>query len=194
LVPPGVDEFPPVAEADLRQAMPVLATVGATLMVHAELPQYVLAPTDGDGRHYAAYLASRPPVAETEAVELVSRLAAEYGTRVHIVHVSSAESLAVIRPERLADWMSAAPARLAGLALVKGSIAAGCDADIVVWDPEETITVREDRLFNRHKLTPYLGRTLYGRVRATFVGGQVAYRDDVVSATPAGRLLTRERQ
>jgi allantoinase len=57
-------------------------------------------------------------------------------------------------PERLAQWMSAAPALLAGLESRKGSIAPGRDADFVVWDPDATYTVDPARLHNRHTLTP----------------------------------------
>src|SRR6185436_14677684 len=38
LVPSGVEEFPNVTEADLRQAMPVIARLGLPLLVHAEHP------------------------------------------------------------------------------------------------------------------------------------------------------------
>ena len=93
LVPSGVEEFPCVTEADLRIAMPVLAKLDATLMVHAELPEHINPIPSGDPRAYATYLASRPPVAETAAAHLVIRLAEEFGTRVHIVHVSSPETL-----------------------------------------------------------------------------------------------------
>src|SRR4051812_48851303 len=41
LVPSGVEEFPGVSEADLRIAMPVIAALDATLMVHAELPEHI---------------------------------------------------------------------------------------------------------------------------------------------------------
>ena len=40
LVPSGVDEFPAVGEADLREALPILARRGVPLLVHAELPEY----------------------------------------------------------------------------------------------------------------------------------------------------------
>lgn len=97
LSPSGVDEFPNVSEADLREAMPVLARLGATLLVHAEWPAALEAAAaaigEADPRAYATYLASRPPEAEIAAVELLVRLSRELGTRVHVVHVSAAEAL-----------------------------------------------------------------------------------------------------
>ena len=77
-----------------------------------------------------------------------------------------------LKPERIAQWMSAAPARLAGLQNRKGALAAGYDADIVVWDPETRFVVDPTELLHRHKLTPYAGRELFGKVSATYVGGR----------------------
>jgi allantoinase len=300
LAPSGVEEFPMVGAEDLRTALFALARLGAPLMVHAELPQYLETPS-GDPRRYASYLASRPVRAETEAIHLVVRLAEESRARVHVVHMSAAESIAVLRrarahgvrvsaetcphyltfaaeeiadgatelkcappiraslhrealwqalatgdldvvvtdhspcpPElkakrsgdffaawggisslqlglsavwdgartrghaipRIAEWMSAAPARLVagGLDTRKGAITPGYDADLVVWDPEATLVVREVELLHRHRLTPYLGRSLRGRVTATFVGGRVAYIDGEVSELPVGRILTRDER
>jgi allantoinase len=77
--------------------------------------------------------------------------------------------------ERMAQWLSAAPARLAALDARKGSIAAGKDADLVVWDPEAEFLVDERRLHQRHKRTPYAGLTLRGRVMETYARGRVVY-------------------
>jgi allantoinase len=77
-----------------------------------------------------------------------------------------------LKPERIAQWMSAAPARLAGLQNRKGALAAGYDADIIVWDPETRFVVDPTELLHRHKLTPYAGRELFGKVSATYVGGR----------------------
>ena len=77
-----------------------------------------------------------------------------------------------MKPERIAQWMSAAPARLAGLHARKGALAAGYDADIVLWDPDARFVVDASRLTHRHKLTPYDGREMFGRITATYVGGQ----------------------
>jgi allantoinase len=79
--------------------------------------------------------------------------------------------------ERVAEWLSAAPARLAGLAGRKGAIAPGLDADLAVWDPETESIVDEAALCQRHKCTPYAGRVLKGRVVATLARGRVVYGD-----------------
>ena len=71
----------------------------------------------------------------------------------------------------LARWCSEAPARLAGLQR-KGAIATGNDADFVVWSPEETFTITKEIIRHRHKVTPYLGATLQGVVKETWVAGR----------------------
>ncbi|MFL6195946.1 MAG: allantoinase AllB [Thermoanaerobaculia bacterium] len=107
LVPSGVDEFQHVEEKDLREALPVLARLGAPLLAHAELPGPIEAAAgvwDGAGpaglREYGRYLRSRPDAAEAEAVELLVRLCRETGARIHVVHVSSAEVLPILRQAR----------------------------------------------------------------------------------------------
>jgi allantoinase len=99
LVPSGVDEFPQVGEPDLREAMPVLARRGVPLLAHAELESPVGA-SAGDPRRYATYLASRPPSWENDAIRLLVRLCRETGCAVHIVHLSSAEALAILADGR----------------------------------------------------------------------------------------------
>ncbi|MEP6989463.1 MAG: allantoinase AllB [bacterium] len=295
LVPSGVDEFPCVTETDLRAALPILASLGATLLVHAELPEHIAPMPDGDPRAYATYVASRPPSAEVEAVALVIRLAAEFDARVHIVHLSSHHSLPLLRAARvrgvqvsaetcphylafraedvgaghtefkcappirdsatrealwaavlggdialiasdhspcppdmksprdgdffqawggiaslqlglpatwhhargrgadvawIADRMSVAPARLAGIASRKGRLAAGLDADIVIWSPDATVDVDTLTLYHRHPVTPYRGLALTGAVRATFVGGEQVFGDGRITDRLPGRLVT----
>jgi len=89
----------------------------------------------------------------------------------------------------IVEWMAAAPARLAGLAARKGSLAPGFDADFVVWRPEETFEVRPEALQHRHKLTPYAGRTLFGRVEATFLRGEKIYEMGRFVGPPRGEIL-----
>lgn len=87
-------------------------------------------------------------------------------------------------PADVCEWMSAAPARLAGLP-AKGAIAQGRDADLVVWDPDATFTVDPTKLHHRHPLTPYAGMSLHGVVERTWLRGRP------VGPRPAGRLLER---
>jgi len=79
---------------------------------------------------------------------------------------------------QIQEWMSAAPARFVHFDHRKGSLAEGMDADLVVWDPDATVLVQQSMIQHRHKLTPYLGRTLYGAVRRTFVRGQLVFAQD----------------
>ena len=271
LVHSGVEEVPNVDERGLREAARELAPTGAPLLVHAELPEHLHEP-EGDPAAYATYLQSRPNAAEDAAIEMVLRVCRETGARMHIVHLSSASALVILRRSRaenlpltaettphylhfeaesvpaghteykcappiressnreglwrgladglielvvsdhspctpqlkqgdfitawggiasmqlllpvvwtnasargfgvhdLARWCSAAPARLAGLNS-KGAIAPGRDADFVVWSPEETFVVTPGMILHRHKVTPYLGATLKGVVKETWVGG-----------------------
>ena len=95
----GVDEFAPVTEKDLRDALPHLARSNLPLLVHAEWPALLKEPA-GDPRAYATWLASRPASAETAAIERLIALADEFGVHVHIVHLSSEDPLPALRAAR----------------------------------------------------------------------------------------------
>jgi allantoinase len=299
LVPSGVPEFEAVSESDLRQAMPELASLGATLLVHSELPGPIdeMLPkiSDANPRKYSTWLRSRPAQAEDEAIAMLIRLSKEFGTRVHVVHLSSSGSVQQLRKakaegvkisvescphylalaseevpdgatqfkcappirerenqERLWDalrsgffdliasdhspappemkcmttgdfmrswggiaslqlglpimWtqaktrgvdipevaklLSSGPAKLAGFSR-KGAIAPGCDADLVVWQPEKSFRVDPQKLHHRHKLTPYAGQTLHGVVQSTFLRGQQIFDSEKILAKESGRVLIR---
>ena len=301
LVHSGVDEFPNVTEKDLRKAMPELARLGATLIVHAELPGPIEAACcqTSDGhveRTYEAFLRTRPRAAENEAVELMIRLGRDTGCHVHIVHHSSADALPMLReakasgvaitaetcphylhftaeeirdaatefkccppirerenreqlwdalrdgtidmvvsdhspcpPEmklceqgdfmkawggissmqlrlpvmwteakqrgftinQLTEWLCAAPARQVGLHQRKGSIAVGCDADIVIWNPDREFQVSSSLIHHRHKVTPYAGEILNGVVEKTFLRGQMVYDGAEFVSNPRGEIILR---
>ncbi|MEY4328255.1 MAG: dihydroorotase, partial [Pseudomonadota bacterium] len=62
------------------------------------------------------------------------------------------------------------------LGIEAGQIAVGQRADLCLFDPEASWTVNEADLRSSGKLTPFLGRTLQGRVSTTLAGGQVVYQ------------------
>ena len=82
-----------------------------------------------------------------------------------------------------------APARLAGLEGRKGAIAAGSDADLIAFDPDEMWMVDAAKLHQRHQVTPYAGRTLQGRVVATWLRGEVVQRDGAFAGAPRGEAI-----
>jgi allantoinase len=303
LIHSGIDGFACVAEEDLRMALTRLRGTGLPLLAHAEVADPVNAATQAvtasgaDWRKYSTYLASRPDAAEVDAIALLIRLAEEFETPIHIVHLSSAEALPLlaearrrgvpisvetcthylwfageeipdgatefkcappirgvanreilwaaleaglidmvttdhspcppamkrreegrwdlawggiaglglalpllwtamarrgVKLERIGDWMAAAPARLAGLGGKKGVFAAGADADIVVFDPDAVWKVAPEHLHFRHKLSPYLGEELQGRVLETWLRGEQIFRAGGFMDSPRGRELVRQ--
>jgi allantoinase len=101
LVPSGVEEFAHVTEADLRAALPELAELKVPLLVHAELldsiAQAAKKISGSDTRRYSTWLASRPRAAENEAIDLVLKLAHEFDARIHIVHLSSSDTIPTLQ-------------------------------------------------------------------------------------------------
>jgi allantoinase len=87
----------------------------------------------------------------------------------------------------LARWMAAEPARLAGCDARKGQITAGHDADFVVFDPDREFILTEDRLHYRHPVSPYLGETLRGVVKATYLRGRPVFADGEFPGEPRGQ-------
>ena len=305
----GIDEFPNVTESDLRKALPILKRHDAKLLVHCELEGPVVGsllsvvgrggrqpdnhqPTT-DNRVYANYLSSRPAKWETDAIALMIRLSEEFDVHVHIVHVSAAETLPLIRdakkrglritaetcphylvfcaeeiPDGATEYKCAPPIRertnnellwealkdgtldfvasdhspappelkeaqsgefmkawggIAGLQFLlpafwtgakergfsledvaqllcenpadflalkqKGRITPGCDADLVIWDPEASFVVKEEEIHHRHKLTPYVGRTLCGAVERTVADGETVFDNGKFNAAPSGDVI-----
>jgi allantoinase len=100
LIDSGIDEFPNVSEQDIRKALPILAKHDVPYLIHAELD----CGKNTDmliGNSYQGFLQSRPKSWENEAIQLMSKLATEAmqqgdKNRIHIVHLSSDEGLAII--------------------------------------------------------------------------------------------------
>lgn len=72
---------------------------------------------------------------------------------------------------RIVDWMGVKQAIEAGLQGHKGEIRVGADADFVVFDPAAESVITESSLLFKHKHSPYLGKTVRGRVEATYLRG-----------------------
>ena len=96
----------------------------------------------------------------------------------------------------LAQWMAAGPAQLAGCGTYKGSIVTGYNADFVVFDPDREFIVTEDKLYYRHAVSPYLGETLRGIVKATYLRGNPVFAAGEFPGEAVGREYpaTRRRQ
>ena len=104
LIYPGCDGFTMIDREQLERALPAIAESGLPLLVHAELArpidQAFANLRDADWRKYETYLASRPDEAELEAIRLMIRLCREYGFRLHIVHLSTAQALPELKAAR----------------------------------------------------------------------------------------------
>ncbi len=96
--------------------------------------------------------------------------------------------------EDLAWWLCSGPAAFAGLAHQKGVITEGMDADLCIWNPEESFKIEESDIRFRHHVTPYLGREVQGKVIATFVRGQNVYDRGNLSKKAVGRQVFREKE
>lgn len=86
-------------------------------------------------------------------------------------------------------WMSAAPAKLAGLDERKGKLAIGYDADIVVWHPEKEFKIVPEIIHFKNKITPYAGMNLRGVVESTYVRGAKVYENGQFAPKAVGKLL-----
>ncbi|MGH3099047.1 MAG: dihydroorotase [Streptosporangiales bacterium] len=77
----------------------------------------------------------------------------------------------------VADRMSARPARIGRLAGHGRPLEAGAPANLTLYNPAATWQVEAERLASRGRNTPYGGRTLPGRVVATFLRGRPTVLD-----------------
>lgn len=100
LLPSGVDEFPEVSVAEMREGMGVLAGLDSLLIVHAEDAHIIEESVQPGSREYAPFLASRPRSAEDAAIAEVIQGAADTGARAHILHLSNGDSLGRIAAAR----------------------------------------------------------------------------------------------
>jgi allantoinase len=100
LVDSGVDEFPPLGAEELDRCLRVLGAFQALLVVHAEDAESVRRAPPAHGGRYADFLRSRPREAENLAVGQVIEGARRTGAPVHVLHLSSADALPLLRGAR----------------------------------------------------------------------------------------------
>ncbi len=95
---------------------------------------------------------------------------------------------------RFVDITTTTPAKLYGLYPRKGVIAVGSDADLAIWDPHKTVTIRNQMLHHAVDHTPYEGMSVRGWPVVTISRGEIVYADgEVSSAAGRGRFLRCER-
>lgn len=90
----------------------------------------------------------------------------------------------------MAELISWNPAKRYGLRS-KGDIALGYDADIVLLDPNEEFTVQARESESAQGYTPFEGMTLKGKVKSTFLRGNLIYDQDEVVGEAKGQYLAR---
>ncbi|UFH52427.1 allantoinase AllB [Spirosoma sp. KNUC1025] len=93
----------------------------------------------------------------------------------------------------LTRWLCEKPSELIGFSRRKGRIAAGYDADLIVWNPGQSFTVTEDLIRHRHKMTPYLNQELYGVIKRTYLAGEPVFDAGNFLTLNAGNVLTAHR-
>jgi allantoinase len=95
--------------------------------------------------------------------------------------------------ERAVRLISTNGAKRFGIYPQKGVIAAGSDADLVIYDPQATTTIRPEMLFSKAKDSDrlYLDKTFQGRVERTIVNGRTVFREGQVTGEPGWGKFVR---
>jgi allantoinase len=91
--------------------------------------------------------------------------------------------------QRIAELTAAWPAWRFGLAH-KGAIAVNNDADLVLIDLSASYTLQGDRLLQRHKMSPYIGKDFRGAVRQTLLRGHPIFAEGKIVAAATGKFVS----
>ncbi|MBS1493871.1 MAG: allantoinase AllB [Bacteroidetes bacterium] len=94
MIDSGLDEFKFVSESDLRNALAIMKDFDLPLLVHAEI---FTNSEKGIANSFSDFVKYRPHEMEDEAIKILIKLCKEFNVHIHIVHLSSADSLDQIR-------------------------------------------------------------------------------------------------
>ncbi|WP_353037364.1 dihydropyrimidinase [Mesorhizobium sp. M1076] len=93
---------------------------------------------------------------------------------------------------RFVELVATNPARLFGLFPEKGTIAVGSDADVVVWDPDATATIRQADLHHQVDYTLYEGKQVRGLPLTVIRRGEVIVENrQFVGKVGSGKFVKR---
>lgn len=103
-----------------------------------------------------------------------------------IVGLETAYSLSItelvnkgyLTPMQLVEKMSLNPAKI--IQIDRGSLSVGKVADIVIADPKEEYEIDINEFASKGKNSPFHGKKVMGKIKATIVDGKVVYRDKVI--------------
>ncbi len=85
------------------------------------------------------------------------------------------------------------PAKLMGMYPKKGILSKGADADIVIWDPDKKVTIKNDNLHENVDYTPYEGMEVQGWPTLTMVRGRIVVQDNIfVGEKGYGKFIKRK--
>ena len=94
--------------------------------------------------------------------------------------------------EKFIPLLTSKPAAFLGVSNIKGEIKVGYDADLLIWDPDVDEEIKMEDIFFRHKVSPYIGETLSGSVRQTYVNGKLVYDNKQIIHKNSGKWLLRK--
>ena len=95
---------------------------------------------------------------------------------------------------QLVRMTSLNPAKIYGLAHLKGTLSIGTDADFTIVDLEKIKTLQSSDLKSKCKWSPYIGETLKGWPYMTIVRGQIVYEDGrIIGEAGYGNYLQRQK-
>ena len=73
------------------------------------------------------------------------------------------------------------PAKYLGIPSRKGFLEKGMDADFTIWSPEKTFKASTENNYHKHKISPYIGTTLFGKIEATYVNGIEVFNQKILN-------------